>query len=128
MLYFLLSFKLYKNGAVLYSAPRLYIFSFIGFKISASFFAANSSADLIACAYILLVVDGVACPRRFATVLIFVPPAIRSVAFVCPYGIIKTNGESRIKSRVLRFILIYFSSFSNPKFTRFSSLITVMLS
>ncbi len=48
--------------------------------------------------------------------------------YECPYGIIKTNGESRIKSRVLRFILIYFSSFSNPKFTRFSSLITVMLS
>ena len=52
----------------------------------------------------------------------------RKLTHECPYGIIKTNGESRIKSRVLRFILIYFSSFSNPKFTRFSSLITVMLS
>ena len=31
---------------------------------------------------------------------------------------IKTNGESRIKSRFLRFVLLYFSSFSTPENVR----------
>ena len=43
------------------------------------------------------------------------------VAWVCPYGIIKTSAENRIKSRVLELILLYFNSFSTLKFTRFLS-------
>ena len=39
----------------------------------------------------------------------------------CPYGIIKTSAENRIKSRVLELILLYFNSFSTLKFTRFLS-------
>lgn len=44
--------------------------------------AAASSADLIAWAYILLVVTVSACPSLFATVVSGTPPAICKVAFV----------------------------------------------
>ena len=53
-----------------------------GFSRASSESAAISSAVLIAWLYMLPVVLGLAWPRRPATVRMFVPPAISSVAFV----------------------------------------------
>ncbi len=64
-----------------------------GDRISSKASAAASSADCIAWVYMFPVVDTLECPSRFDTVFIGVPLAMRSVAFVCPYGIIKTNGK-----------------------------------
>ena len=67
---------------------------FNGFNLSANIFAAFSSAAWIACEYIFVVVETFACPNLFDTVGMFTPFAIKSEAFVCHYGIIKTKGKS----------------------------------
>ena len=54
----------------------------VGERIFFNVSAAASSADLMAWAYIFVVVDALACPRRFATVVSGTPPAICKVALV----------------------------------------------
>ena len=72
--------SLYRVAVVLFYPC---FFACAGDRMFAIASAAVSSADLIAWAYIRVVVLALACPRRCATVVKGVPAAICKVAFVC---------------------------------------------
>ena len=67
-------------------------------------------------AYTSSVKDAVACPMRDCTLFMSAPAAMATVAQVCHYGIITTNGKSLDFQGVSAFVAVYSIPFPKLKY------------